>query len=258
METSSSSSVSADVAPAMSLGGRLTNIFASPGEVFDQVKTGPPSHANWLVPLLLGYVMIIVHIMVAFSQPAVIQGVRDQQGKKFEEMVAEGKMTQEQAEGAMQQVERFTTPTVLKISGSIGGIIAGTAWFFVLGLFLWLLSSKIFGASTTYFQILEVSGLASMITLLGVVVSIFLVIATGSMFTNIGPVLLIKEFDPANQMHLALSSINLITLWYLAVLSIGMAKVSNVSLAKAAAWIFGLWILLRALIILSGWGASGM
>lgn len=258
MEPTSSSSVTADVPPAMSLGERLTSVYSSPGEVFDQVTIGPPSHANWLVPLLLGYVMIIIHIMVAFSQPSIVQGVRDQQARKFQQMVEEGKMSEGQADAALEQVERFTSPTILKVTGSIGGIIAGTGWVFALGLVLWLISSKFFGAPTTFFQLMEVSGLASMITLLGVLISVFLVMATGSMFANVGPVLLIKEFNPTNKAHLALASLNLITLWYLAVLSIGLAKVSSVSVGKGAAWIFGLWILLRALIILSGWGESGM
>ena len=38
---------------AMSLAARLLNVFATPGDVFDDVKVAPASTANWLVPALL-------------------------------------------------------------------------------------------------------------------------------------------------------------------------------------------------------------
>ena len=37
----------------MNLGARLLNIYAIPGDVFDEVMAAPPKLANWLVPTLL-------------------------------------------------------------------------------------------------------------------------------------------------------------------------------------------------------------
>jgi hypothetical protein len=54
-------------------------------------------------------------------------------------------------------------------------------------------------------------------------------------------VLLVKEFDPQNPVHLLLAAVNVMTLWLLAVRSIGLARLSGASLAKAAAWVFGIW-----------------
>ena len=39
--------------PAMSLVGRLLNVFATPGDVFQEVKAAPETAANWLVPALI-------------------------------------------------------------------------------------------------------------------------------------------------------------------------------------------------------------
>jgi hypothetical protein len=36
--------------------------------------------------------------------------------------------------------------------------------------------------------------------------------------------------------------VNVFTIWYLAVLSIGLGKLANVKTGKAAIWVFGLWI----------------
>ena len=45
--------------------------------------------------------------------------------------------------------------------------------------------------------------------------------------------------------HLSLAAFNLVTLWYIAVLAIGLARLSGASFVKAAIWIFGLWAVLR-------------
>jgi len=39
--------------PSSSLAGRLLNVFAAPGDVFDGLKTANSSVANWLVPILI-------------------------------------------------------------------------------------------------------------------------------------------------------------------------------------------------------------
>jgi hypothetical protein len=51
----------------MSLGARLTNVFIGPWEVFEEVKQGPPSLANWLVPALLLCLVGVVSAFVIFS-----------------------------------------------------------------------------------------------------------------------------------------------------------------------------------------------
>jgi hypothetical protein len=62
-----------------SLVSRLFNVFATPGEVFEGVKAGPPVHANWWVPLLLSCVAGLVYVFVVFSQESVLRQVREQQ-----------------------------------------------------------------------------------------------------------------------------------------------------------------------------------
>jgi VIT1/CCC1 family predicted Fe2+/Mn2+ transporter len=69
-----------------------------------------------------------------------------------------------------------------------------------------------------------------------------------------GPVLLVHEFNPANKLHALLSQLNVMTIWYAAVLAVGLSKVSGASFRKAALWTFGLWAILVALIVVPRWG----
>ena len=73
-----------------SLLARLMNVVVTPGEVFDEVRASKPSYLNWLVPLILAAVVGVVYVFVVFSQPAVLQGVRENQQKQFQKQVAAG------------------------------------------------------------------------------------------------------------------------------------------------------------------------
>jgi len=81
-----------------------------------------------------------------------------------------------------------------------------------------------------------------------------LAVMMGNMAMTPGPVLLVHEFDPANKLHAFLAQLNVFMLWYIALLSLGLAKVSRVAFGKAACWLFGVWAVLVAAMVLPGWG----
>ena len=233
------------------------NVFAAPGEVFDEIKTSKPSTANWLVPVLCSCLVGVIYVMIIFSQPTVQQQLREQQAKKFEQMVKEGKMKAEDAEQAKAKLEAMG-PTLTKIFGSAGAIVASFVWLLLLAGVLKLAGRVLFKAAFPYQKALEAAGLASMITILSAVINMLLVVAMGNMFVTPGPALFVRDFDPANKTHLILSSVNVMTLWYVGVLAIGLARLSAVSFGKAALWLYGLWLVLRAVMIFAGLAASGM
>jgi hypothetical protein len=103
---------------------------------------------------------------------------------------------------------------------------------------------------------LEATGLAGMVNVLGGIVMMLLAVTMGSMAMTPGPVLLVHEFDPTNKVHRLLGQLNLITMWYIGVLALGLCKLSGVSYAKAASWLFGIWAVLVAVftLIIPSWG----
>jgi hypothetical protein len=125
-------------ATTSSLLQRLTNVFVSPGEVFEEVKASPVSHKNWLVPLVLSMIMGVVFVLIAFSQPSILQEIRNQQEKAFQENIEKGKMTEEQADQARQGMEKLG-PVFMKAAGSVGALIANVAFLFGLALGIFLL-----------------------------------------------------------------------------------------------------------------------
>jgi len=232
-------------ASEMSLGAKLLNIFASPGEVFDAVKFQPVAFMNWLVPVTLSCLMGIIFSFVVFSQDAIVHQMREAQEKELQKQVAAGKMTQQQADKAMETMEKFMSPTMFKIFGSIGAVVGSFIMLFLGALIFWLIGTKALKGDFEFMKAVEVCGLANMINLLGGVVYLFLVLMKGSMTATPSPALFLPTFDPANTLHRLLAAINVIELWYVAVLGSALARLANVSYGKAAAWLFGLWMVLR-------------
>src|SRR6266567_4701928 len=97
--------------PASSLAGRLLNVFAAPGDVFEEIRTSAPSTANWFVPLLLSCLIGVCYVFVVFSQETILQSMREAQEKAMQKQVDAGKLTQQQAEQRLEMAQRFAGPT---------------------------------------------------------------------------------------------------------------------------------------------------
>src|SRR5689334_1345228 len=84
--------------PTSSLFSRLTNLFAAPGEVFDEVKASPPSTANWLAPTLILVAVGWIGALIIFSQDSIKQQVNDLSAREIQKQVEKRKLTEAQAE----------------------------------------------------------------------------------------------------------------------------------------------------------------
>jgi len=239
---------------ASSLGGRLVNMFAAPGDVFEEIRTSKPSTANWLVPFLLACLVGVSYAFAVFSQESILQSMREAQEKAMQQRVDAGKMTRQQADQALSVTEQFMGPTMMKVFGSVGAVVANCVMLFLVALIIWLLGRWAFKERFSYLKAMEVAGLAGTINILGGIVAMLLAVVMGNMAMTPGPVLLVHEFDPANKLHVFLAQLNVFMFWYIALLSLGLAKLCRVAYGKAAIWLFGIWAVLVAVMVLPGWG----
>lgn len=218
---------------------KMCNVFVEPGDVFEEVRVSRPNYLNWLLPLLLSIGVGIALTFFVFGQPAVRQQLREITDRTIEKRVAAG-MPREAADSQAKVAEIFSGPVVRSVMVVVGSVVQ----LLVIALVIWLVGRWALKARFGYGQALEVTGLAGMIALLGAVVTSLLIVVKGNLYMNPGPVLLVPEFQQANRAHLLLSMLNVISLWHLAVLALGLARLAGGSRLKAAAWIFGLWALL--------------
>ena len=244
-ETQQSGPSEQPVAPRTSLAARLTNIFVAPGEVFAEVKDSPPTPANWVTPMIIAMVAGIIYTLVVFSQPAIIQGMKEAREKGVQKQVEAGKMTQKQADTASEMAEKFMTPMVMKAIGIVFSVLGTGVGLFLSALFVWLIGRFGLKGQFGYMRGVEVVGLSMMISVLGIIVSMLLTVIYGDPAMKPSPMLLLSHFDNQNWIHVLLAALDVTTLWYLAVLSAvlsaGLAQVTGRGFARAAMWIYGLW-----------------
>jgi Yip1 domain len=233
--------------PAGSLAGRLLNVFAAPGDVFGEVKTAGIANANWLLPAILLVLISWVSAGLIFSQPAIRQQIVDLADKAIDQQVEKGHLPSAQAEKSRPFAEKAARVTSV-ISAVAGAPLVAFASPFWWGLIFWL-GSKILKGNFSYMKAVETAGLANMILVLDVVVRTLLILVTGNLFASPSLALAVKDFDPQNTLHGLCALVNVMLFWVLLVRSIGLARLSGVSIAKAALWVFGIWAAYTGMLI---------
>jgi hypothetical protein len=234
--------------PTMSLGGRLLNIFATPSDVFDEVKTRNASAANWLVPALILIAVSWVAAWLIFSQDSVKHQLSEITDRAIQKQVERSHMSEQQAEQAHAMGEKWAVLSS-KIGAAVIPVLVGFLSPFIWGLFVWLVGAKVLKGNFPYMKAVEVVGLGNMVGVLEVIVKTLLIVGLGNLYAAPSLVLLVKEFDPQSTVHSLLTLVNVMTFWLLAVRAVGLARLSGASFAKAAVWVLGIWAAYNAFFV---------
>jgi hypothetical protein len=231
---------------------RATNVFMSPGELYSEVASAPVQNSSWVIPYILLAIMGVLMTMAIFSNETLKDQIMKPQREAIQKQVAEGKMTQEQADAA----ESFMKPGMFMAIGAAGAIGVVSVTMFLIPLVLLLAAKMILTYSGVYKKMLETYGLATLIGLLGALVSLLMMYSMDSMYAQPSGAFFIKDvFEPGNFGHNVLASMNIFSIWQTAVLGIGVSKISGSSTGKSMAVVFGLWILWVCVSSALGWGA---
>ncbi len=240
----------------MSLSEKITDIFASPGELFENVRLTPRTNSNWVIPWLLFAIVAIILGQLVVNNPSLADQMGTMIRKGFDKQVQEGKMSQEQAD---QTFERFVKPgsvmfTITQVAGSVLGPLLA---IFVLGLVYWVLGKTAMKATSPYMKVTEVVGLTLFIGVLEQIVTTILMFAMDSITATPSLGIFISNFDMENKLHLALAKVNVFTFWSLIIVSIGLSKLFQRDFPKVLVLVFALWVLWSIVSILAGIRISG-
>lgn len=232
----------------MSLAARLMNVFATPGDVFEDVKNSAPSTANWVVPVSLFGIVSAISVVIIFSQPAVVQKTLEPREKMIEQQANAGKISRESADKQIEVLEKYG-PLILKITGGVGAVCMSFILLFGWAFVFWLLGRFFLKSSLNYMKLAEMLGLASAISVLQQIIKMLLVVSFSNPMASPSLAMLLKNPDPQNKLFMLLSALDVLTIWVLAVRSIGLAKLANVSFARAAVLVFASWWVLFGLML---------
>jgi len=233
---------SGDAPPPMSLVSRMTNLLHSPGEVFDDVRASRPTMANWLVPALILILIGWITSTIVLANPAIKHQIAEMSQKALDKSFADHPVPAQQQEAARKMAANFSEVGIAVAAYAVPPIQA-FGLTFVWAFFLWIVGAKICKGGFTYLKAAEVVGLSLLISTVDAVVRALLVLTTGNLFAGPSLMWLVKDFDPQNNaIHGVLASVELFSLWALAVRAVGLSRLARISFAKAATWVFGIWI----------------
>jgi hypothetical protein len=224
----------------MSLGGRMLNVIAAPGDAFDDVKQSRSAPANWLVPGLILIAISWVSAWLIFSQDTIRHQLSEISDRVIQKQAELTHMNEQQAEQFRAMEEKWGAIRA-KIGAALVPLLAAFVRPFVWGLILWLVGAKVLKGNFPYMKAVEVVGLANVISILDVIVKTLLILGMNNLYACLSPVMFIKDFDPFNTLHSLLAIVNVMAFWLLAVRAVGLARLSGVSFAKAALWVYGIW-----------------
>ena len=244
--------------PAMSLLARLLNVFAIPGDTFEDVKSSAPRVSNWLAPSLILAVVGVLSALIIFSQPAIIEKFDELMEKRMNEQVQAGKYTQAQADSAQKLMGKIMTPTNLKIFGSIGAVFSGFVRIFWWALVLWVSAIWFLKVKIPFEKAAEVAGLAIMISVLGMIVTMLLTVNFGKLGSTPSLALAVSDFDSQNKGHLLLAAVNVFSFWQIAVFACGLGRLTSVPFARALFPVLLYWLVSTLFLIGVGAGSLTM
>lgn len=214
---------------------KALEVFFDPFNLFGRLNARP----NWLIPFII---VALAGVVSIFLMSPVVTHVMVRQ-------IPEGVSaeTQEQLV-SMFKVSRYygilVSPLLLIIKWSISA-------------FLLFSVSVLFGADITYRKVLALLGHASIITALDNLLSIGIVYMRGidtikSMDDVQSTVLSLNHIlGPTGQpvMRVVLESINVLTVWYMIVLVLGMASLTQVSRKQSAVIVGLVWAMQTMFVI---------
>jgi hypothetical protein len=225
--------------------GRMLNVLPSPGEVFEEIKERPVSHANWLIPAFIWIVMGGIAIHFIFAMPSFRYEIKKQQEKQMQLRVKQGKMTQDQADQIMANMP----PWIMAVAEGFALVTTAIYAFgipFFWGMIIWMLCSMVYKADVEYMKAVEAAGLISVVYILATVVGSLVSIAMGKMI-SISPAFFLPDFDMTNRNHMILAALNPFYLWYVMVVAVSVSVLANVPLRKPLVWCLLVWVAFRAL-----------
>lgn len=226
----------------MSLTDKFVGILSSPGEVYQSIVGTEPKTSNWSIPLVLTILVGIIFTFVVFTQPAIQDQMLTMQHKAMEKSVAEGKMTQEQMDAAVERNPAKPGSPMFLIFGAVGVAIAVSVSLFVYSGVYFLGGKIAYKTTTPYNKVLEVVGLSLFVSAVVSLLTMVIVVAMGSLYASLSPTLLISDFDPTNKEHKLLAALNVLEFWSLYVISVGLSKIWNTSIGKSLGIVGGIWL----------------
>lgn len=238
---------------------KLVGIFTEPVSTFEQIAKFKPKTIDWLLPVLLMFIVVGIVQIVMMSNPIIRYDVIEKQitamEKRLDESVKKGDITQTQADqqlNAMRDnMEKMGTGVFL-VFQIIGIFVVGFIVFFIITAIYYLFAKFIFKDSGNYSSALVASGLTAYIGIIQMIIVLVSAMLTDRIFSDTS-VASFLNIDKSSFTGWLLAKLDIFTIWSYIVAGIGFSKMfQSKNTGKYWGLIFGLWLLWSLLMFFIG------
>ncbi len=240
-------------APRLTQMQRVINVFSAPSKTFEDIKRGNKSWwMPWLIMAIVGYALFAV-VTTKITMQTVVDNQMHQMSESQQEQLA--KASPEQREMSAK-ISLYITEGVFIASPLFVLLVAA-----VVSLVLWGTINFVFGGKANFGAIFAMWFFANLPsnlkTLLGILV--IFISNTPETFniknfapTNVGAFLPVMETNHA--VYALASSLDVMSIWCMVLMSIGLATVAGVKRSSGYIAVFGWW----AIVVLVGVGIAAI
>jgi hypothetical protein len=227
---------------------KMIGIITAPKETFEKIAKFPPKTMDWFLPVLILCIVVALTQILVMTNPEIAFQAKQKQmeaiQKNFDEAVAKGQMTQQQADEQMSVIEErmASSGAMMYVLQTVGIFLFVFIFFFILCGIYFLLSKFALKGDGVYASALVADGLVSYIGIIHVILAAIFAFVFGKLMRDVSLASLM-DIDKSSIMGWLAAKVDPLTIWAYVVLSFGLAKMSkSQSLGKYFAMVFGLWI----------------
>lgn len=232
---------------------KMIGVFTEPGKTFNEVAKFPPRNKDWVIPILILFILIGITRSISMMDSDVFFDAKQKQVDNIEKMVEDGTLTREQGDNALEgidsQMEMMRGPVGWVIN-IVSVLIFGFIFFFIIAGIYFLFIKFLLKGDGAYSSVLVASGLTGYITIVQIIIAAIITMALGSMVQDTSLASLLSS-DKSTIEGWIFAKIDPVSIWAYVVLSLGFAKMfKSESTGKYYGLVFGLWIIGGLLIFL--------
>lgn len=225
----------------MSLPARLLGVITNPAGVYDDVAATPRTPSNWIAPWILLVIATAVLTQLLIQNAEFAAQLMSVMREQVDLLVNDGAVPREDADRQLALLQPgMPLFTMLSIAGPA---LWGLGMVFALSLLYWLIGRSAMHAFAPYMKVVEVVGLASLISVIELCVSTGLILATGTLTITPTAAALFPSVAQDSLLYALLLKANPFSVWLVIVTSIGLARLFARDVPKVIVLILSLWIL---------------
>ena len=225
----------------MSLPARLLGVITNPAGVYDDVAATPRTPSNWIAPWILLVIATAVLTQLLIQNAEFAAQLMSVMREQVDLLVNDGAVPREDADRQLALLQPgMPLFTMLSIAGPA---LWGLGMVFALSLLYWLIGRSAMHAFAPYMKVVEVVGLASLISVIELCVSTGLILATGTLTITPTAAALFPSVAEDSLLYALLLKANPFSVWLVIVTSVGLARLFARDVPKVIVLILSLWIL---------------